>query len=40
MNGMGLSQWMIIFQFAVYFCTYAVDLWCAVRFVEDAEHSS
>lgn len=27
MNTMGAMQWAIIFQFAVYFCTYAVDLY-------------
>lgn len=27
MNSMGLMQWVIILQFSVYFCSYAVDLW-------------
>ena len=31
MNTMGVMQWAIILQFAVYFCTYAVDLWFAVQ---------
>ena len=31
MNTMGVMQWAIILQFAVYFCTYAVDLWVCVN---------
>ena len=27
MNTMGAMQWAIILQFAVYFCTYAIDLY-------------
>lgn len=30
MNTMGIMQWAIILQFAVYFCTYAVDLYVCV----------
>ena len=30
MNTMGVMQWAIVFQFAVYFCTYAVDLYVCV----------
>jgi hypothetical protein len=31
MNTMGVMQWAIILQFAVYFCTYAVDLYVCVE---------
>ena len=31
MNSMGLMQWLIVFQFAVYFASYAVDLWVCVK---------
>jgi hypothetical protein len=30
MNTMGVMQWAIVLQFAVYFCTYAVDLYVCV----------
>ena len=37
MNMMGLMQWMIIGQFSVFYLTYATDLWCVVKYIQQQE---
>merc|ERR1712129_455861 len=39
MNTMGLMQWGIILQFAVYFCTYTADI-CSATTLDVATHRS
>lgn len=39
MNTMGVMQWAIVLQFAIYFCTYAVDLWVVVSDLQQKQKS-